>query len=251
MLLPNPAGNYRFLPGIEPYSCGVVANPGFEIVHMTLSRLLPWRDGFKRLDEHLRAKERPRAALCAVELRCPAPFTRAGFLEFNDGYIALLQEWGLLVEGRNPLARTHVAPKYAPPPAPSLHAFSYVRPAPEGTQPTFVVAGAGDLGPGGLLQAPVIRAGETSAEAMREKAAHVVGIMERRLAGLERGWAEVTAADIYTVEPIGAFIEPVLLQRMGAAALRGLRWHHARPPIDELAFEMDLRGARLEETLSQ
>ena len=37
----NPKGGYRFLPGIEPYSSGVIAEPGFEIVHVTLSSPVP------------------------------------------------------------------------------------------------------------------------------------------------------------------------------------------------------------------
>lgn len=37
-LTDHPAGNYRFLPGIAPCSCGVVASPGFEIVQVTLQR---------------------------------------------------------------------------------------------------------------------------------------------------------------------------------------------------------------------
>ena len=31
-----PHGDYRFLPGIAPYSSGVVATPGHQIVHATL-----------------------------------------------------------------------------------------------------------------------------------------------------------------------------------------------------------------------
>ena len=33
-LVDHPVGNYRFLPGIAPYSCGVVSAPGYEIVHV-------------------------------------------------------------------------------------------------------------------------------------------------------------------------------------------------------------------------
>ena len=34
-LTDHPTGNYRFLPGIAPYSCGVVSSPAFEIVQVT------------------------------------------------------------------------------------------------------------------------------------------------------------------------------------------------------------------------
>ena len=45
-LTDHPAGDYRFLPGIAPYSCGVVSAPGFEIAHVTLHRPAPYGHGF-------------------------------------------------------------------------------------------------------------------------------------------------------------------------------------------------------------
>ena len=46
----HPTGHYRFLPGIAPYSCGVIADPGYEVVRVSLQVPEPWRDGFKRVD---------------------------------------------------------------------------------------------------------------------------------------------------------------------------------------------------------
>jgi hypothetical protein len=247
MLLPNPEGNYRFLPGGEPYSSGVVADPGFEIVHVTLERPLPYRDGFGGIERHLRAAGRERAALCAVELRSPAPFTRAGFMKFNVEYRALLDEWGLLVDRLNPVARTNVAPQWNPPTVPSLHGYSYTVPAPAGVRPTFVVAGAGDLRGGPTPHASIVREGETSAPAMSEKASYVVEAMRRRLAALGAGWEQVTVIDLYTVQPVEAILGPAVLDAIGPATACGLRWYHARPPIEGLEFEMDVRGVRREE----
>lgn len=246
MLVPNPAGGYHFLPGGEPYSSGVVADRGFEIVHVTLLSASPWREGFGRVDDFLRLEGRPRQALCGVELRSPAPFTRAGFLEFNKGYRELLDEWGLLVDGQNPVARTNVAPERHPPSEPSLHAFSYTSPSGPDAAKTFVVAGAGELRGGPLAEAAVVRPGDTSPEAMREKAAYVMSVMASRLEGLGAGWGEVTVVDLYTIRGMDAVIGPEILDRLGAAARAGVTWHHARPPIDELEFEMDLRGVRRE-----
>jgi len=110
MLRDVSAGGYQFLPGISAFSSGVVASPGWEIVHATLSAPVPWRDGFTRIDRHLREAGRPRAALCGIELRSPAPFSFGGFDEFNQGYRALLAEWKILVGDDNPLPRTNVAP---------------------------------------------------------------------------------------------------------------------------------------------
>jgi hypothetical protein len=245
VLIPNPRGDYHFLSGIEPYSSGVIADPGFEIVRVALLGEVPYRSGFARIGEHLEREGRSPQALCAIELRSPAPFTRAGFVAFNEGYCALLEEWDLLVDGRNPVARTNVAPAWAAPGEPSLFAFSYTRPASSAPR-TFVVAGAGELRGGPLLEAPVVRPGETGPDAMGEKAAHVMSIMTRRLAGLGVGWDGVTATDVYTVQPIQELAGPVILDQIGRAAAHGLTWYPSRPPIDELEFEMDARGVRVE-----
>lgn len=246
MLRANPVGNYHFLPGGDPYSSGIVAGDGFEIVHATLRRPAPWREGFSLIEEQLRKTGRPKQALCGVELRSPAPFSRAGFLEFNRGYRALLEEWDLLVGGENPVARTNVAPRWAAPSAPSLYGFSYTVPTAEQAPRSFVVAGAGELRGGPIEAAAVIRPGETSPDAMREKAEYVMHAMSRRLEGLGVTWNEVTVTEIYTVHPLEGLLGPAIMERIGAAAVHGVRWHPARPPIDELEFEMDVRGVRVE-----
>lgn len=50
---------------------------------------------FARIDRHLREQNRGRVALCGIELRSPQPFTFDGFGRFNEGYRALLAEWGI------------------------------------------------------------------------------------------------------------------------------------------------------------
>ena len=71
MLRDSGDGGYRFLPGISAFSSGTIAMPGFEIVHATLATPAPWREGFTRIERHLREAKRPRTALCGVELRSP------------------------------------------------------------------------------------------------------------------------------------------------------------------------------------
>lgn len=246
MLQANARGNYQFLPGGEPYSSGVVAGAGYEIVHVTLRRPAPWREGFNRIEAELRDAGCTRHSLCGVELRSPAPYNRAGFLEFNRGYRALLEEWDLLVDGQNPVARTNVAPVWAAPSEPCLYGFSYTVPAARDTARTFVVAGAGELRGGSIEAAAVIRPGETSPDAMREKAGYVMQAMSRRLEALGVGWDQVTVTEIYTAQALEPLLGPVIMERIGASALHGVRWHPARPPIDELEFEMDVRGVRVE-----
>jgi hypothetical protein len=246
MLIPNRKGNYHFLPGIEPYSSGVIADAGYEMRRAALLQPVSYRQGFARIEAQLREAGQSRQALCAVELRSPAPFTRAGFAEFNRGYRALLEEWELLVDGQNPIARTNVAPHWGAPEEPSLYAFSYTVPVDRPLGRTFVVAGAGELRGGALLEAEVIRPGETSSEAMREKATYVMAAMRRRLDGLGVGWEDVTAIDVYTVQSMDAVLGPVVLDVIGTTARRGIHWYHARPPIDELEYEMDARAIRTE-----
>src|SRR5207253_8705147 len=81
-----------------------------------------------------------------------------------------------------------------------------------------------------------------SAAAMREKAAHVMAIMQTRLHGLGVAWSDVTAIDIYTAQPIEPFLADTVLVPAGPSAIHGVRWFPSRPPIVGLEYEMDLRG---------
>jgi hypothetical protein len=231
-----PSGQYRFLPGIAPYSSGVVAMPGHEIVHVTLRAPVPWRDGFALIDRHLRDERRPRAALCAIALRSPKPFTFEGFGEFNAGYRAQLEAWGLLIDGANPIARTNVAPLVGAPAEPSLYAFAYTLPH-AAPRPTFV---AGEVVE--LAAERIVRRGETSPDAIREKAVFVMSVMQTRLRGLAADWTDVTAIEVYTPHPIEPFVRDVILGVAGAAAVHGVRWYPSHPPIVGLEYEMDMRG---------
>jgi hypothetical protein len=250
-LIDNPHGGYRFLTGIAPYSSGVVAAPGYQIVHATLQAPLPYRQGFELIERRLAALGRPRAALCAVELRAPCPWSFAGFAAFNVEYQRLLDEWGVLLDGHNPIARTNVAPALAAPSEPALYAFSYSLPSSEPDQPiSFVVAGAGELPEGVLSAEAIVRAGETSAEAIAAKAAFVMELMRGRVAGLGVRLADVTAIDLYTLHSPAPFLENVILAPLGPAAIHGAHWYSSRPPIEGLEFEMDMRGVSSELRIS-
>lgn len=241
MLLTNPRGNYSFLRGISPYSAGVVAAPGCTIEHARLSRCMPWREGFDLVDDTLRAAGRPRSALCAMALRSPAPFTFAGFRDFNASYVAVLKSWDIFVDGINPIARTNVAPELDPPAEPSLYSFAYTVPAAD-APPAFVVAGAGELPEGSLYPEDIIRRDDTSHAAIAEKASFVLGLMEGRMQGLGVWWDQAVVTNIYTVYDVNALLPSVILPRIGAAGLHGVTWHYTRPPILAIEYEMDVRG---------
>ncbi len=239
-LIDNPAGGFRFLPGGAAFSEGSAALPGFELVRATLQRPLPYREGFALIDGHLAGLGRPAAALAAIELRSPAPFTMEGFADFNVGYLEQVNARALLLDGKNPLARTNVAPAVSPPAEPALYAFSYAVPS-SAPGPSFVSAGAGEL-----VGGAIVREGDTSPAGMRAKAAAVMDILAARLGSLGAGLGDVTAASLYSVFSPFDFLVDLILEPLGPAADHGFQWFYSRPPVVGLEFEMDMRGVRQE-----
>lgn len=240
MLIDHPSGRYRFLKGIAPYSCGVVAQDGFQIVHVTLRDAPPWREGFDRIDAHLQMSGLGREALCGVELRSPKPFTMQGFIDFNGDYCERLEAWGLYVDGVNPIARTNVAPLHAPPAAPVVRGFSYTEPAESGNEATLVIAGAGELIDGALQEDKIIRLRETDRGAIAEKADFVIQVMAERLQGLGADWERINTVNVYTAHPIDPLVDR--LAAMPPVEKYGFVHHVVRPPVVDVEYEMDMRG---------
>ena len=239
-----PPGAYRYIQGVFQYSAGVAALPGHEIVRVRWREPVALVEGFRRIEEILRAQRRPLTAFCACELRSPAPFTEAGFRTFNEAYVRTLERWGLYTDGVNPVARSNVCPEIRPPQTPSFYAFCYTRPV-EGAPPSFVVAGSGEAPEGrGDYRDHIVRRGDLSPESMREKARYVLGEMERRLSALGATWADTTATQVYTVHDLYPFLADEIVQR--GAARDGLTWHYNRPPVVDIEYEMDCRGVRHE-----
>lgn len=237
-----PDGGYRYVPGVFQYSAGVAAEPGYAIERARFARWVPLDEGFARIEAHLKAIGRPLAAFCACELRSPAPFTEQGFVDFNRVYVGTLERWGVMRDGVNPVARSNVCPEIDPPAAPGFYAFSYTVPAAGGG---LVVAGSGEAPEGHKdYRSVTVRAGETSADAILEKARWVLGEQERRLAALGAGWGDVTATHVYTVHDIHPFLGSELVRRGAAAG--GVTWQYCRPPVAGLEYEMDCRGVRRE-----
>ncbi len=238
-LTANPKGGYRFLAGIEPYSSGVIAERGWEITHVTLARPLPWHDGLVSIRQYLEQSGRDRHALCGVELRCPEPFSMDGFFSFNRQYRSVPEDWDMLVDGENPIARTNVAPVVAAPRESVVYGFSYTE-ASNIERPTFVVAGGGELR-GGLDAKNIVCVGETSEDAILEKARCVVEIMCERLAGLGNNDL-LSQVDLYTRHNPTRALAEVIAPGLPAAAHLGVRWYYSCPPVRDIEFEMDMRG---------
>lgn len=241
-------GNYRFLPGVFQYSAGVAAEPGFRIERVRLLEPIPLAEGFDLIKQTLQDAGRPLGAMCACELRSPAPFDEDGFEAFNREYVGTLARWGIFDGSVNPVARSNVCPEIDPPQVPSFHAFCYTVAAPS-ARPSFVVAGSGEAPEGkDNYKDHVISRGDVSAEGLRNKARFVLAEMERRMGGLGFGWADTTATQLYTVHDIHPFIAKELVRR--GAMRGGLTWHLNRPPVLELEYEMDCRGVHFERTIA-
>jgi hypothetical protein len=240
-----PAGGYRYIPFAFQYSGGVAALDGHRIERVEFARPLPLAAGFAWIEDYLRSQGVPLVAFCACELRSPAQFTDTGFIAFNRQYTQTLMRWGVMKNTEdNPVARSNVIPPLHKPTEPSFHAFCFARPA-AGASGSFVIAGSGEAGDG---PAPyperTVRYGETSREAMREKALFVLGRMEERMAVLGKTWADTTATQVYTVQDLHSYFPDEIVRR--GAAQHGLIWHYARPPVEGLEYEMDCRSVPVE-----
>lgn len=231
-------GSYRYLPAIDPYSSGVAAEPGYEIVGLRFRDPPPVAEGFARLDAELAERALPPTAVVGIELRSPAPFAFGTFDEFNVTYRRLLEERGLLEGDVNPIARTNVAPVTSAPDEPVLFTAFLLQPSdgPGGTD--FVVAGSGETPE--LSPDAIVARGDLSEEGMGRKVAFVLDEMCARLAGLGYGPDDPEVIDVYTAHYI-----PGLAATVAAALPAAHRWGLVgwltRPPVEDIEFEMDLR----------
>ncbi len=243
-------GGYRYVRGPFQYSGGAAAENGFAIERVRFATPVALEEGFKRIEAHLDSIGRPYTSFCACELRSPAPFTEQGFVDFNRIYVGTLERWGIFRNDENPVARSNVCPEIGGPPVPSFQAFSYTVPA-TGAEagPSFVIAGSGEAPEGqGPYEERIIRLGETTPDAMKDKALYVLGEMERRMGALGVGWSDATVTHAYTVHDIHTFLPGEIVSRDAARA--GLTWVYARPPVVGLEYEMDVRGVYTERVVA-
>ena len=242
-LIPFPDGGFSFLEGVYPYSQGVAALPGYAIERARFARAVPVARGFELVSSYLKKIKRPLTAPCACELRSPKPFSFAGFGDFNKGYVAVLEKWGLYRDGKNTVARSNFAPEIDPPAEPCFHAFSYTVPSKE--TGSFVVAGSGEWPEGGRFAEEIVARGDVAPAGMEKKASWVLGIMDSRMKGLGATWNQATVSQLYTVQNIQMQIETIQRHVQPSS----LTWHYCRPPIAGLDYEMDVRGVAVERVL--
>ncbi len=233
-------GNYRFIPAVFQYSSGVAALTGYALRRVRFHDPVPLDEGFRRIAEIIQSAERPLTAFAACELRSPAPWDDAGFRAFNERYVGTLRDWGIYDGNTNPVARSNVCPERDPPSETCFYAFSFTAPSQE-ARPSFVIAGSGEAKEGsGPYRERAVAFGDLSERGLREKARHVLGEMESRLAAFGLSWKDTTATQLYTVYDPHAHFGDEIVRR--GAARGGLTWHFCRPPVQGLDYEMDCRG---------
>jgi hypothetical protein len=222
-------GGYRFLasPG-RPFSAGIVADTGFDLVHVVFLRPVPLASGLDAARRHVESAGRPAGALAAFELRIPEPLSREGFDAFNEPYVERMAALGLRGEEGWVTARTNVAPTVAPVGEPSLYAFTYTVPGGNRSQPAFRLSGATET-----------RRDGTAADHL----ASIVEVLAERMAELGVSWEAATAINVY-----GATVAPAdeVAAAFGSATLHGLTWFPSRPPLRDFEFEIDAHGVGTE-----
>lgn len=239
-------GNFSYLEGSGTYCRGALADDGYALVHATFRTVVPLAQAFDAIRRHLADVGRPMAALCGAEVRVPQPLTFEGFADFNATYIALLDQYGLRQEARATMTRTNVAPLPAAvaPAEPGIFAFTYTMPRrrPD-TRKAFVISGVGELKSGPPSRESIVRVGETTPDAMREKARFVMDAVQSSLDALGVAWSDATQVNLYTIHVDGGYLDQALFARIGPAAHYGVHWMYSKPPIREIEFEVDVRGA--------
>jgi hypothetical protein len=231
-------GNYRYLPGGFQYSAAVMADPGYLIERAQFDCPIPLERAFDRIRQHLERQGRPLTALCACELRSPRPMDEIEFTAFNREYVQILSEWEIYRDNANPVARCNLIPTRDVPGAPGIYAFSYTVPAIETAPvPDFQTSGAAECPDRPGYRDNIVRIGETSSDALREKLRYAFGDIESRFKLLGLTWRDVQRMNLYTVHNLHHFMNDELAER--GAMLTGINWHCVRPPVVDIEIEID------------
>jgi hypothetical protein len=244
-LLENEAGGYRVLPAGQVFCGGVVPLEGHEIVHVLLRPWAPLNGAWSLIERHLNSEGRPVQALCGMELRVPAQLTMDGFRAFNAPYVEELAKRELMLGRYSAVCRTNVAPAAGAPKEAVVHAFSYCARS-STTGRTFCVSGTADIDARGRIVAE----GDTTPAGMRKRLEHCIEVISQRLAELQLDWADASHTDLCVARDIDELLGSLLVPAVGPAAARGIRVHHARPPIVGTEVELECRGVRREVVLS-
>ena len=222
-------GNYRFIVAAgRPFSSGILADPGFDLVHAVFSRPLPLGPGLDAARRQVEAAGRPATALAAFELRIPEPLSLDSFESFNAPYVERMSALGLKIGGECVTARTNVAPTTSGIREPSLYAFTYTVPRGLRDGPAFRLSGATET---------------TNEGSPGDRMRSILEELGRRMVDLGVTWNDATGINVYGA--VGSPMDDVISE-FGEAALHGLTWFPSLPPIRDLKFEVDVRAVGTE-----
>ncbi len=230
MLTQFAPGNYRALTSAgHPFSDGIVADPGYDLVRAIFSTPRPLHHGLDAARRHVEAAGRPATALAGFELRIPEPLTAEAFAAFNGPYVEQMNELGLTTDSGLVATRTNVAPTVGSVTEPSLLAFTYTVPSGGARGTAYRLSGATET-----------RSDGTTAERLRS----IVDVLDGRLRELGATWDQATAITVYGA---ACDLDSATLSRFGQAGIRGVRWYPSLPPIAGVGFEIDAHSAGTEQ----
>ncbi len=238
-------GNFRYLQGGQ-FSNGVGAEPGFALRRVRLRTPLPLREGMAAARAVMAEAGRPPEALALCELRSPLPLPRDEFVAFNEHYLAALRDNGFNGHAPYPIGRSNLAPILAPPATAVLFAVTFTVPAGDAGGADFFISGKPENRQGVPWEQSVVGGDDVSPGGMRLKAEYVMAELRARVAELGADWRRITAAQAYTIHPLGPVLETVLGEL--PLAWGGLNLVPAHPPVTGLAFEVDVRAISEEMT---
>jgi hypothetical protein len=250
MLIPNALGNFHFTRGSPFYASAVVADPGFQIVRVTLEKPVPLNAGFDVIQRELQSSGRPLQALCGMELRGAEPYpNRPLFMEFNSKYVERLKSLDLLVDGLVPITRGNLAVHDRSVTEQCVYAFLYTVPS-KTNRLTFATSAIADLKRHADGSVENIAPGDVSPAGLKQKVSFVMQTVGEKLKEIGASWDLATQVRMYTVHPIGALIPEVILPVIGPGAHHGITWHYVYPPVAGLELEIDVRGVLRESVIS-
>ena len=86
-------------------------------------------------------------------------------------------------------------------------------------------------------------------DAWRMRIEQVCEEMEARMSAIGVEWSDCSVIDVYCDQDWFGQAGETLVERIGTAVSSGLHWYIARPPIEGLTFEMDVRSVNNEKIL--
>jgi hypothetical protein len=235
-LMQHPDAGYAYLPGGATFSEGIVTLPGYAMTRVVFCEPLHYRQGFERASAVLRGLGLTMRTVCGAELRIERPLSLDGFAQLNHEYVACLDSWGLRIGDESPITRTNIAVERPLSAQPLLYAFSYVHPQ-VSAAPAFLTAGTGEIDE----HYTIVAQEDHSAAGIGAKVDYVIGALAQTLLHLEVDASNTTHIHTYTRLPLAvSTVNDALFSAFGSS-FHGIRWFHERPPVESVAFEMDLR----------